>query len=129
MARIRTKPADDTLGDAGAPIEQCLIVQDEIWRIVLEAARTESRLSLAQQAKRIADAFPASGLTHESISDALVFAAIDAGVMIEIRKPVTRQAPTIDVPGIFAFVGRGRKARGGQRARPTFAGVPIPATT
>ncbi len=56
-------------------------------------------------------------LTHQQISDALVYAAIDAGVMIEIRKPVTRQAPTIDVPGIFAFVGRGTEgARWAARA-------------
>jgi hypothetical protein len=136
MARVRTKPAKQATGDAeaGVPIEQCLLVQDEIWRVVSEAASNGVRLSLSGVAQKIASAFPAAGLTLQNVADALVYAAIEYGVAFEprpkpVRQPTVRNVPSIDVPGLLAFVGRRRKSQGGERqSRPTFAGLPIPAT-
>ena len=127
MSHARSKPAIGAIEDpkAGIPIEQCLLVQDEIWRIVADAARSGSRLSLGKQARRIAGNYPAAGLALQSIMDALVYAAVDCGVAFEVAGSAAR--PTIDVPGLFAFVGKKRKS--GAKTRPTFAGVPIPATT
>ncbi len=133
MARARSKPTENTVaeGEVGVPVEQCLLIQDEIWRIVSDAERHDSCLSVTREARNIADAFPASGLSEQNIIDALVFAAVDIGVAVEIAKPATRpaQRPTIVVPGLLALVGGRRKAANPQKPRPTFAGVAMPATS
>jgi hypothetical protein len=81
-------------------------VQDEIWRIVHEAAQTGSGLSLMRRAKSICRAFPRAGFSLESISDALVFAAVDAGVLVERRRRPRRQVPTISLPAFVSGFGR-----------------------
>jgi hypothetical protein len=110
----------------GAPIEQCMLVQQEIWRIVSEAARRGARIGLKQEAERIAREFPAEGFTVASVADAIVYAAVDCGVTFETR-PKSR--PTVEIPHILSLVSKRRKPRAEKpsKARPTFAGVPIPA--
>ncbi len=128
MARARTKPTKEDVGNSGVgvPTEQSLLVQEEIWRIVSDAAETGSRLSLARTAQKIASDFPTAELSPVAITDALVFAAIEAGVAFETRLPARRH--TVVVPGLIALVGGRRKSRGEGRAQPTLAGVPMPAT-
>jgi hypothetical protein len=123
MSRARGKPTKNEIrgSEEGVPIEQCLLVQEEIWRVVSDVARTETRLSLEKQARKIAGVFPAADLSPESIVDALVFAAVDFGVAVE---PAPRQPRS----RLLSLVGK-KKTRGEGKARPTFAGVPIPATT
>jgi hypothetical protein len=111
--------------EVGVPIEQCLLVQDEIWRIVSNAAHSNSRISLGKQARKIASSFPATGFSLQSITDALVFAAVDCGVAFEVATPAPRQA----IPGFLALVGKKRKVESEAKLRPTFAGVQIPAAT
>lgn len=127
MSRTRSKPAENSVQEsAGADeIEQCLLVQQEIWRIVTGASRSQSLLPLAAQAHRIAGLFPASGFTQENIADAIVFAAVDSGAALAVRTPALQQ-PSV-APGLFSLVGKKRKPSGGKSARPTLAGVPIPA--
>jgi hypothetical protein len=130
MSRTRNKPAYDGVQDSaiGADeIEQCLLVQQEIWRIVTGVSRSKTLLPLAAQARRIAGLFPASGFTKENVADALVFAAVDSGVGVEVRVS-PRQQP-VAAPGLLSLVGKSKKARSEKKTRPTFAGVPIPATT
>ncbi len=127
MSRARNKSAKSAVQvlEVGVPIEQCLLVQDEIWRIVSNAAHSNSRLSLGKQARKIASGYPATGFSLQNITDALVFAAVDCGVAFEVASPAPRQA----IPGFLALVGKKRKPESDARMRPTFAGVPIPAAT
>ena len=125
MAHSEGRP-ERTAGGAetGIPVEQCVLVQDEVWRIVSEAARDGARLSLSRQAKAIAKAFPDAGVTSDLVADALVFAAVDRGVAIEAR----RSMPAIDVPGILALVGGKRKSRDRRKAGSGLTGLAVPAT-
>jgi hypothetical protein len=129
MSRSRSKPTTNTAEapEAGVAVEQCLLVQEEIWRIVSDVAQTDSRLSLGQHAQKVAGAFPGAGLSPTSIADALVYAAVDFGVPIEVKSPALR--PAAKVQGLFGLVGRKRKTRSGAGGRPTLAGIPLPATT
>jgi hypothetical protein len=128
MSRTRTKPRFSVeRPEAGVPIEQCLLVQDEIWRIVSEAARTGARLSLKKQAEKIGSGFQSAGFSYEGIADALVFAAVDCGVAFEVALPASR--PALDMPALFGLVSRKRKQQSDAKVRPTFGGVPIPATS
>ena len=97
-------PQRSDSAEAASVNRQCLAVQNEIWLIVKEAARTESGLAITRRAKSIFRAFPTAGFSVESIGDAMVFAAVDAGVAIERR----RQVPTISLPGLVSAVGRRR---------------------
>ncbi len=125
MSRARSKPVKNRAEGSSIPIEQCLLVQDEIWRIVSNAARSKARLSLSKQAQKIAGGYPAAGLSPQTIADALVYAAVDCGVAFEIARPAPRQA----IPGFLALVGKKRNQETEGRTRPTLAGVPIPAAT
>ncbi len=129
MSRSRNKPTSNTAesSEAGVAVEQCLLVQEEIWRIVSDVAQTDSRLSLEQHAQKVAGAFPGAGLSPTSIADALVYAAVDFGVPIEVKSSAPRSAAKVQ--GLFGLVGRRRKARSGAQGRPTLAGVPLSATT
>ncbi len=127
MSRAHSKPTKNRAkgSEAEISIEQCLLVQDEIWRIVSNAARTEACLPLWKQAQKIAGGFPAADVSLQSIADALVYAAIDRGVAIEVVTPAPRQA----IPGFLSLVGKKRKQESDGRTGPTFASVPIPAAT
>ena len=129
MSRALSKPAESAAEEygAGAPIEQCMLGQQEIWRIISEAARTSSRVALNAQAQRIAKGFAAAGFTTEAVADAIVYAAVDCGVSFETR---SGWRPTVEIPRVLTLVGKRKKARAEKaaKARPTFAGVPIPAS-
>jgi hypothetical protein len=128
MSRTRHKPKLSVeRPESGVPIEQCLLVQDEIWRIISEAARTGTRLSLNKQSEKIASGYSAAGFSPENIADALVFAAVDCGVAFEVPLPAPR--PALDMPALFGLVSRKRKQQTDGKVRPTFAGVPIPAAS
>ena len=75
-----------------APHEQCLRVQDEIWRVVSEAVESGASVAAGSHAARIAGKFRESGLAPRAIVDALVYAAVDAGVALEMQPPASRQA-------------------------------------
>ena len=129
MARGRSKPATGETGDgeAGILVEHCLPIQDEIWRIVLNAGRLQTPLSLAEQSRKIAAMFPSAKLTPAQVADALVFAAVDAGVAFQTRALPKRQVPTIELPGRFFRLSGKRKQRAADR--PNFATDPYSVTT
>jgi hypothetical protein len=109
--------------------DQCLLVQEEIWRAVSEAAGKEASLSLSHQAQRIASAFPASGYSRRDIEDALVFAAVDEGAVVEIGPPARAKVPLIEVSSLIRVAGRLRSKRGGRANKePPSADVPLQAT-
>lgn len=103
--------------------DQCLQVQGEIWRAVAAADR-RGNLSLRDETRRIAKAFPASGYSPQDIKDALVFAAVDIGVAIEIAPAAQPSAPVIDVRALLR--GKGRRMRKASRkaAAPALQEVP-----
>ena len=70
----------------------CLRVQDEIWRVTAGAAQNQTPLCLPRAAKRIARQVPGSGFSLQSIEDAVVFAAIEAGVVVSRQPPAKRVA-------------------------------------
>jgi len=76
-----------------APHEQCLRVQDEIWRVVSEAVESGASVAAGSHAARIAAKFRESGLAPRAIVDALVYAAVDAGVALEMQPSRARPAP------------------------------------
>ena len=127
MSRARSKPTTNEGSEAGSSVEQCVLVQEEIWRAVLDAARGEAPLSLSKVVRKIARGFPAAGFSTRDIADALVYAAVDRGVAFEISS----RAPlgVLDVTGLFALVGRKRRPQGDAKMRPTFAGDEISATS
>jgi len=64
------------------------LVLDEIRRVVAAAIQDVSRcLPAGRCAVRIADAYPNSGMTADHIAEAIVEAAIRAGVNVEISRP------------------------------------------
>jgi len=115
-------PQRSDSAEAASKNRQCLAVQNEIWRIVNEAARTGSGLTISRRAKSIFRAFPTAGFSVESIGDALVFAAVDAGVAVERRRRPRRQVPTISLPAFVSAVGR----RTGTSAHRAQAGLESP---
>ena len=76
-----------------APHEQCLRVQDEIWRVVSEAAESGASVAAGSHAARIAGKFRQAGLAPQAIVDAIVYAAVDAGVALELQPSPARPAP------------------------------------
>ena len=126
MSRARSKPTTNEGSEAGAPIEQCVLVQEEIWRAVLDAARGEAPLSLSKQVRKIARGFPAAGLSTRDIADALVYAAVDRGVAVEVTNPAPHQA--LDISGLLSLVGRKRKTQADAKLRSSVIGAQIPAT-
>ena len=125
MSRARSKPTTNEGSEAGSSVEQCVLVQEEIWRAVLDAARGEAPLSLSKAVRKIARGFPAAGFSPRDIADALIFAAVDRGVAVEMANPSPRGA--IDITGLFALVGRKRRPQDNAKARPTFASDQISA--
>jgi hypothetical protein len=96
-------------------------VQEEIWRVVSEAAQVQASLPLGREARRVANAFPASGYSLKDIEDALVFAAVDEGVVVEARPPVAREVPFIEVRSLLRAAGRLRTKKGGRREKKPLA--------
>jgi hypothetical protein len=82
---IRTrKPAGEERA-LEASQQQRLLLQEQIWRIVSRAARNDMPLAAAPCAQRLQREFSRAGLSLLSITDALVYAAVDAGVVVEAR--------------------------------------------
>jgi hypothetical protein len=125
MSRARSKPTMNEGSETGAPVEQCVLVQEEVWRAVLDAARSDAPLSLGKQVRKIARGLPAAGFSARDIADALIYAAVDRGVAVEVTKPSPHLA--LDISGLFALVGRKRKPQDDATARPTFGAAPIAA--
>jgi hypothetical protein len=113
--------------EAGVPIKQCLLVQQEIWRVVSEAAKSGLTFSPREQAERIAAEFPAAGFSSTNLADALVYAALECDLVCAPRPTVRRQRPPI--VDLIALVGGRRKTREAEHPRPRFAAAPIPVTT
>jgi hypothetical protein len=111
MTRSSGKPAKHEFGDTRPRAEHRLLVQEEIWRVVSQAAETCSALSVRRQAQEILDTFPECGCSLQSISDALVFSAVDVGATVEVR-PGRRALPEIDVQGFLPFVRKRRRQKG-----------------
>ncbi len=124
MSRARSKQTTSGTENAESPIEQCRLVQDEVWRIVSRAAETETHLSVWKQAETIVTAFPASGLSLQNIADALVFAAVDRGATLELTSP----APASAIPTLFLRIGRKRSPDNRTKVPRSASGVAIPAT-
>lgn len=115
MTSVSSVPAKARKADAKSGAnEQCLLVQEEIWRVVSEAGQAATSLPLSQEARRIANASPASGYSLKDIEDALVFAAVDEGVLLEIRPPAAREVPFIEVRSLLRAAGRLRGRRSGR---------------
>ena len=72
------------------------ILQDEILRIMEDAAKDEHIIHSGREAVRLASLYPDCGLTADDICDQLIEAAIHAGVTIEMSRPdnSTSSAPT-----------------------------------
>ncbi len=126
MSRARSKPVIEEDLESGAPVEQCLLVQEEIWRAVSDAAREESPLSLARQVRKIVRGLPAAGFSTRDIADALVYAAVERGVVVDAAVAASRQ--TLDISGLFARFGNKRPPQSDPDARATFDGGRVSAT-
>jgi len=125
MKSKRRMPAESrsSSDNTGSQEDSCRCVQEEIWRIVGEAARNGTSISTALAAREIEGAFPKSGLTTRNIADALVYAAVDAGVMLERKPPLPRQVLVERLPR-FSF---GALRGGGVRGRAALAAPAAPA--
>lgn len=88
--------------------QERLLLQEEIWRLVAEADGREASFSAQRHARRLEREFPQARLSLLNITDALVYAAVDAGVVVEMR----------------AGNSRGRKA--GHEGRQRFRAVAAP---
>lgn len=109
--------------------DQCLLVQDAIWRVVGEAARSQASLSLKNEAQKIASAFPESGFSRDDIKDALVFAAVDEGVVVDVGPPDRSYVPFIEIRSLIRAAGGRRTGKGGRaKKQPTGGEVPLQAT-
>jgi hypothetical protein len=109
----------EVTAEAGAEKEEeHLFVQDEVWRVVSEASEGNASIALTQQAQRIARKFPRSGLSEQHIKDALVFAAVDGGVALEIAPAIRADVPFIEVSSLIRAAGRLRRRKGGRRKQP-----------
>jgi hypothetical protein len=115
VTSVSSVSSQNTIDDArtGAN-KQCLLVQAEIWRVISEAARKNASLSLSRQAQRIASTFPESGYSRADIADALVFAAVDEGVVLDAVPTARAEVPFIEVKSLLRAAGRLRTRRGGR---------------
>lgn len=108
---------------------QCLLVQDAIWQAVSEAARSDTSLALGQQAQSIVRTYPTSGFSRQDIEDALVFAAVDEGVALDIGASAAPGVPTIEFRSLWRATGRKRYRKiGRKRTKPEAAGAARQAT-
>jgi hypothetical protein len=96
--------------------DQCLLVQDAIWVTVSEAAVNDRSLALGDEAQRIARTHPASGYSRQDIEDALVFAAVDEGVAVDIDSASLIQDPIADFRSLWRG-GALRRTKKGRRGR------------
>jgi hypothetical protein len=108
---------------------QCLLVQDAIWQAVSEVARSDTSLALGQQAQSIAKTYPTSGFSRQDIEDALVFAAIDEGVAVDVSPSKSQDDPIIEFRSLWRAAGRKRQRKSGRkRAKPQGADAARQAT-
>jgi hypothetical protein len=116
----------DTRRDAE---DQCRLVEDAIWRVVGEAAESETSLSVNEQAQKIVSTFPESGFSRDDIKDALVLAAIDAGAVVAVAPPDRSYVPFIEIRSMIraASVRRSRKGGRAKKKQPSPA-EPMQAT-
>ena len=103
--------------------EQCLLIQEEIWRVVADAERSGSSICAGAVAQRIESVFSASGLSGRNIADAVIYAAVDAGVAIERQMPAPRPYVAERLPR-FSFAALRARAGGGSIVAPPSA-IPI----
>jgi hypothetical protein len=89
MRSKRRMPAEYRSGAelSGSSHKECLLVQESVWRAVDKAAENGVAIAVPRMADEIGNAFPASGLSASAIADALVYAAVDAGVLVERQAP------------------------------------------
>ena len=99
--------------------EQCLLIQEEIWRVVADAERRGASICAGTVARNIESAFSASGLSSRHIADAVIYAAVDAGVAVERQISVPRQFVVERLPRFSFAALRGRTAGGGLAALPS----------
>jgi hypothetical protein len=92
-------------------------VQDAIWVAVSEAAVNDKSLPLGDEAHRIARAYPASGYSRQDIEDALVFAAVDEGVVVDMGLSGPMQDPIAEFRSLWRGAGRRRTKKARRRAR------------
>jgi hypothetical protein len=106
MKTKRRMPTDVRSEDAQSEGPDCLPVQDEIWRLVGEAADTGVPVSVSKLSQELAGRFPQSGLTVSAIADAVVYASVDAGVLLEgivpqpRRRTVSNRLPRLSFGGL-----------------------------
>jgi hypothetical protein len=118
----------ETIAEKGAESDsEDLIVQEEIWRVVSEASQGNGGIALTRQAQRISRKFPRSGFSEQHIKDALVFAAVDQGVALEIAPAVRADVPFIEVSSLIRAAGRLGRRKGGRRKHPVMDAA-LPAT-
>jgi hypothetical protein len=120
MKNKRRMPARNRSSEENipGPTDQCLSVQEEIWRIVEEAADSGKFIAASATVRHIESAFPQSGLSARNIADALVYAAVDAGVLLEHQQPMSRQGFRERLPRISFGLGRARPPSAGIEAAP-----------
>ncbi len=117
MTSVSSVSSSNGHAEAGSSAgDQGLLVQAAIWRAVGEAARSGAGLSLSDEAQKIADAFPESGFSSSDIKDALVFAAVDEGAVLEVGRPQRGYVPFIEMRSMIRAAS-GRRARKGRRAK------------
>jgi hypothetical protein len=113
MKSKRRMPNEDQSTSLKTDLTQAAFfrVQDEIWRVVDEAEKKGSNISLVSATRTIESAFPNAGLTTQDIADALVFAAVDAGVPLERQESAQKEAAAQSrLPRLsFAAFRAGRK--------------------
>lgn len=109
MKSKRRMPADNRseAETSGRSEPEYLLVQKSVWRAVEEAAGNEASIPILKTAGEIGNAFPKSGLSARDIADALVFAAVDAGVAVERPIPQIRQPRLSRLPRLSLGMLRG----------------------
>jgi hypothetical protein len=128
MNSKRRMPAEDNSSkrQAGASHEQCLLIQDEIWRVVADAERSGGSICATTAVQKIEGAFASSGLSGRDIADALIYAAVDAGVAVVRRPSVPRQTAVECLPR-FSFAALRGRPPAGDMAVPPRATAPLEA--
>lgn len=129
MTSVSSVSAQDKVDAARVGInDQCLLVQDAIWVAVSEAAVNDKSLPLGDEAHRIARTYPASGYSRQDIEDALVFAAVDEGVAVDIDSSGLIQHPIADFRALWRGAGRRRTKKARRRRVRSGAGIPLHAS-
>jgi hypothetical protein len=129
MKSKRRMPAESrsnklqVLREAKVSQEQCLLIQEEIWRVVANAEQTGASICAGAVARKIETVFSASGLSSRDIADALIYAAVDAGVAVERQMSVPRPFGMERLPRFSFAALRGGKAGGGLAAPPSATGL------